>query len=147
MALTSVERTSIRTYLGYANLHRYLNTRLESAFDAVDTDAETAVRAMLTELTAVDLVLATAGQTVATQGGLKAITGDVEWYEMASGASNGSGALTRGRMLIARLSTILGVPLYGDYYGASGYPGDTFSEFGLLGDQGVGKRGGIIPIG
>lgn len=146
MALSGTERTQARLYLGYANLHRYLNVRLESAFDAVDTDAETVIRGILVELASVDAVLAAAGQVVAAQGTLKKAD-EVEFYQLAAGHSNGSGALIRGRMLVTRLSTMLGVPLYGDYFGEDGYAGDTFSEFGLLGNQGANRRGGTIPLG
>lgn len=146
MALTGAERTQARLYLGYANLHRYLNTRLEGAFDAIDSDAETVIRQILVELATVDGVLAQSGLSVSAQGTLKKVD-EIEWYNTTTGAANGSGALARGRMLITRLSVMLGVPLYGDYFGRLGYSGDTFSEFGLLGGQGVGGNGGIIPMG
>ena len=142
MALTSAETTAIRLYLGYANLNRYKHTRLEGTFASLDTDGETAARSILTELAAVDAVLAAAGLTVSAQGTLKKVD-EVEWYNTTTGASNGSGALARGRMLITRLSVLFGVPTYGDYFGRSGYPGDTYSDQGLSGPN----ASGMIPLG
>lgn len=144
MSLTGAQTTAIRQYLGYASLNRYLNTRLEGTFTALDADGESAVVAILTELATVDAVLATAGLTVSAQGTLKQVD-EVQWYDTTTGAVNGSGALTRGRMLITRLSTLLGVPPYGDYFGRNGYPGDTYSEFGL--SPGVNGNTGGFRLG
>lgn len=145
MALSNLERTNTRLYLGYSNLNRYKNTRLEGTFDAIDSDAEALIRAILTEIAAVDAVLAAAGLTVSAQGTLKKVD-EIEWYNTTTGASNGTGAIARGRSLITRLSIMLGVPVYGDYFGRLGYPGDTYSALGLAPGQGSGN-GGVIPMG
>lgn len=142
MALTGAQTTAIRTYLGYPNLNRYKHTRLEGTFASLDADGEAALVAILSELATVDAVLAAAGQTVSAQGTLKKVD-EVEWYNTTTGASNGSGALARGRTLITRLSVLLGVPTYGDYFGRTGYPGDTYSDQGLSGPNGS----GMIPLG
>ena len=144
MALSSVEQTAIRSYLGYANLHRYQHTRLEGTFGALDADGENAVRAILTELTTLDAAIGTAALSGA-RGALKAVD-EVEWYAPKDSMVKVVGFVERGRMLLTRLSLILGVPLYGDYFGSLGYPGDTYSDFGLSGPNNTG-RGGIIPQG
>jgi len=142
MALTGAQTTAIRQYLGYSNLNRYLNTALEGTFTALDADGEALVVSILTELAAVDAVLASAGLVISAQGTLKAVD-EIEWYNTTTGASNGSGALARGRMLITRLSTVLGVPIYADYFGGNGYPGDPFSDVVGLGTT----SGGLYKLG
>lgn len=135
MALTGAQTTAIRSYLGYANLNRYKNTRLEGTFTALDADGEAAVVVLLTNIAAVDAALSTAALTT---GGLKKVD-EVEFYP-TNGVASGAVANIRaqGRLLISRLSVLLGVPFYGDYFGGNGYPGDTYSDIGLSGPNAAG---------
>lgn len=140
MALTGAQTTAIRGYLGYANLNRYKNTRLEGTFTALDADGEAAVVLLLTSIAAADAALSTAALTT---GGLKKVD-EVEFFP-SSGAASGAVANIRaqGRRLIGRLSLLLGVPFYGDYFGGGGYPGDTYSDLGLSGPN----SGGMFRLG
>lgn len=143
MALSTTEKAQARLYLGYSGLFRYLHTRLEGALTSLDADGETLVRTQLTSLASLDTALGTA---VTSSAGVKKAD-EVEFF----GSSTATGGMTRieelrrqGRLLVGRLSTMLGVPVYADYFGDDGYPGDTYSDLGLPG----GRRGsGTIPLG
>jgi hypothetical protein len=134
MALTSSERTKIRLYLGYANLHRYLNTRLEGAFDAIDADAETEIRAIMAELVTVEAAIAAAGAVAAGSDALKKVD-EVEFYGPKESQITIVDAPARGRMLLNKLSIMFGVPFKSKYFGGGGYSGDRFSDELGLGDS------------
>lgn len=138
MAFTSMQKVKIRLYLGYPNLYRYKHTRLESAMDAVDPDAETLVVA---DLATLDTLYGELSTTVATGSGIKRVD-EVEFFE---GAEARDGVRASGRQVVTRISTILGVPIYADVFGEMGYPGDAWSELGGLG--GANRGGGVIPLG
>ena len=153
MAFTSAQKKDIRKYLGYPQLNRYRDTRLESAIDVVgeDVDASAEVVALLTEIAAIDAkITAGAGSGASTStftGSLKKAD-EVEWYALgtSSGTTGGATPTTasfrdQGRVLCSRLSQLMGIPLWGDYYGSLGYPGDWFMGSAHQG------RGGIIPLG
>ena len=138
MAFTSLQKVKIRLYLGYPNLYRYKHTRLESAMDAVEPDAETLVAA---DLTALDAIQSNLSTSVATDGGIKRVD-EVEFFSESGSRKEGRAA---ARQIVTRISTILGVPIYADVFGEAGYPGDAWSELGGLG--GATRGGGLIPLG
>lgn len=143
MALTTAQQSAIRSFLGYADIFRYKNPRLEGVLapGLLSADAETLVDNILTQLAAVDAALTGTGGSpgIAQQAaGVKKLD-EIEFFE-----GRAIRDLKRiGRMLITRLSTILGVPPYSDYYGEEGYPGDTYSADGLA----SGSGGNTIPMG
>lgn len=144
MSLTGAQTTKARLYLGYANLFRYKNVRLESTFTQLDSDAEAVVVQLLTDIATQDGIVQSSANQV---GGIKKVD-EVEFF-----GGNGQGmtkvdiARERGRELIGRLSTMLGVPPFEgyDYFGTAGYGGDDFSEFGMSGP--TGGNGGAFQLG
>jgi hypothetical protein len=122
MAFTETQKVSIRRYLGRPLGFYDLDPQLEGMMDKVGGSAveQTAVETILTELVTIDAVIATAGASASSTGSLKAITGDVEWYNTTT-ESNGASvdAMGRGKMLIERLRQSFGVELYGRYFGTS----------------------------
>lgn len=151
MAFTGMEKARIRLYLGYANLNRYKNTRLESCLQdgEFDTDTETLVRNQLVILAAVDAFTGpTTITTSAGRGALKRVD-ETEFYNIITGAGivNAS-SLTPvqiGSLALNKLSIIFGVPPFGDYFGTAGYPGDFFTGgIGMpMGNRGGGGRFGL----
>lgn len=136
MAFTSAQKAQLRRYLGYPDLWRYKNTRLEGAMDAAgeDPDASALVIADLASLAAIDAKFQAKGMSSA---GIKRVD-EIEFFE---GGAVVEGIVRIGRIIIGRISATLGVPLYADYYGTRGFPGD-----GFMGGTG-GSGGNLIPLG
>jgi hypothetical protein len=134
MAFTDAQKAKIRRYLGYPDVFRYANSRLESAIDVIGARAEVQalVEADLTALEAIDAKLLT---VASSQGGLKRID-DIEFYE----GQAVSQIRSDGRRLAGRLSITFGVPLAGDVFGTAGYTGDEWS-------RGQTQNGGMFPLG
>jgi hypothetical protein len=124
---TDLEKARIRTYLGYPNMYRYRNTRLESAMDGLDEGVLSLVRAAMAEIEKVDLRITTDGLDSV---GVKR----VDEIELQSKSSNGGvdrldGIRKVGRIYIARISKVLGTPINhgSDYFSPNGYQGDSWS--------------------
>lgn len=135
--LQLAEKQAIRLYLGYPNEFRYANTRLEGILNVVDDEALDQVRSLLTQIVAVDELITTIG---ITNVGLKQVD-EIHFFD---GVTQINQQRKAGRILIGRLSIILGVPPYSDYYGTGGYLGDSFSGLGGYG-RGNGSR--HYPLG
>lgn len=122
---TGPEKITIRAVLGYPNLFRYKNTRLESALVAVDDDGAAYVRAELARVVEIDTAIASGG-TAFDALGLK----KVDEIEFQNGANQGPAeqAKRMGRIHIGRISAFFGVPTWSDYYGQGGFPGDFWSD-------------------
>ncbi|HEU4544362.1 MAG TPA: hypothetical protein VFR23_24740 [Jiangellaceae bacterium] len=110
MAFTAAQKVSIRTYLCFPLGFYDLNTRLESMMDTVggDANAQTHVEGLLTKLAAVETAIQSTGSSSSTQGALKAITGDVEWYEPSESGGSTVSAHNYGKILINRLAACFG---------------------------------------
>lgn len=136
MAFSTTEQAQIRAYLGYTDLFRYKNVRLEGVLNGnLSVDAETLVRNNLAKLAIID--------TAIDSGAGFATAGVEQLDEMKFFPHQTIKDLRAiGRSIIGRISTTIGVPPYADYYGEGGYPGDTYSEFGLNGGN-----NGLIPRG
>lgn len=99
-----------------------LNHRLESMMDLVGENAtdKAEIETWLTELAAIDAVLATAGTSANATGLLKQVD-EVQFYDGQQSAGYiAPGSVQRGKMLIERLARALGVSDYlpiGDYFG------------------------------
>lgn len=132
-----------RLYLGAPDLWRYRDSRLESALDGLDADAEAEVVALLDAIAEADGLLAADGSAIQSAGLKRAE--DIEWYgdgkSVTGESSPMQAAAARGRQLINRLSIILGVPIINDYFGRRGYGGDEFMGFGFQ------YGGGIMRLG
>lgn len=141
MAFTEAQRVKLRAYLGYPDVYRQYNPRLESAFDVIGgrPDTQASIEALLTAIAAVDTTLT----NLLALAGLKRAE-EVEWYQAMSGNGNSApmeAACRQGRRLIGRLSTAFGVPVMGDYFGSGGYQGDNFMGPGFQ------QSGGVTPLG
>jgi hypothetical protein len=130
VAFTDAQRVKLRLYLGYPNINRHRDSRLESALDIVGDDAaaKAEVESIMASIVAVDTSLVASLGTA----GLKRAE-DIEWYQAGSSSTVGpeiSSKWSEGRRHISRLSILFGVPIWGDYYGGRGYPGDAFMGIG-----------------
>lgn len=140
MAFTEGQKVTLRLLLGYPDIFRQHNPRLESVFDVIGARPET--QAVIVDL--IDKVAAIDPQLVSLLqfAGLKRAE-DVEWYQNLSSKWSAPQEAVRaqGRMLIGRISRLMGVPILGDYFGTGGYPGDWF-----MGSSNQ-MSGGILPLG
>lgn len=132
MAFTDAQKDDIRGYLGYALGYYQYNTPLESMMDKVGgvVSEQAKVESILTELTTIDAVLATAGGSAAATGMLKQVD-EVQFYNATDSAGYiAPGAVQRGRMLIKRLAVALGDrdgdTIQSDYFG-SGTRSNSFN--------------------
>lgn len=124
MAFTTTERVQIRRYMGASALYQNLDTRLESAIDAIEADAtqETEVRGtLLAELILIDAAIKKA-RSAAIASAADGVSVD---------AYRGVIMLCReGRMYAQRLARILGFDEpRGDAFGTTG--GGAFQRMGL----------------
>lgn len=127
MAFTDAQKNQIATYLGYPA--RVVGTRyathypIYSQIDLIGSDPvmQTPIEAILTELAALDTVLATQGASNTNTGALKQVD-EVHFYAPKESAGAMSvGALQRARMLVRRLAQRMGGDhlIAGDYFGGS----------------------------
>ncbi len=141
MAFTSAQASAIRFVLGYPDLHRYRNTRLEAAIEVVGNDADASARviALLTEIATING--STYFANLLGMAGLKKAD-EVEWYPWTQGGASAptAAAVHRGRMLCAQVSIIFGVPIANDIFSTAGY---------TSGDGWMGRvnQYGVFPLG
>ncbi len=134
--LQPAERAKIRLYLGFPDQFRYKHTRLESILSSISDEALDQVRGLLSDLALVDEAVFSSG--IAGAGAIKQVD-EIHFFGSATVTQNAQQRRT-GRSYVSRLSIILGVPPYADYFGTGGYPGDSFSG-------GFGNPNGFYPIG
>lgn len=118
MAFSETQKNQVRMFLGYSAGFRDATIRLESMFEVIGANPveQASVEAILTELASIDVVLASAGQSVSSQGAIRRAD-DVEFFsEKDSASSNKTDATTRGRILVGRLARRFGVPALEDYF-------------------------------
>lgn len=129
MAFTDSQRDAIMRYLGYpavdAGTRYAAYYPVYSQIDLIGGSATTQapVDAILTELAAVDVVLATAATTTSSSGDLKQVD-EIHFYPTSeSTTSGGVGAMSRARMLVKRLAQRMGGEelIVADYFGAGGF--------------------------
>lgn len=146
MAFTEEQKVQIRFFLGYPDVFRYHNPRLESAIETIGGRPQTQalVEFILGKLNA---ILGT--DPNATDPGLiDQVTGDnmgiskikdfeteIE-YGNSNASKNGSTASTiyneialAGRGWVSRLSNIFGVEIWADVFGTRGYQGDLYKAY------------------
>jgi len=110
MGFTDPERARIRSLLGWVARWHHMQTRLESAFTAMDQlpDDVTQIRTYLTQLDSIDSLLAEA-QGIA---GVKR-TGSIELVD-----DQGISVLkSEGRRLVEAIDAILGAGIKRNFYG------------------------------
>lgn len=143
MALTDTQKAKIRRYLGYPDIFRYKNTRLEGVLQAstLSAEAEALIVADLATLDALDLKLTGSDGVAVGSAGVKR----VDEIELQGGGQTITDLRSIGRMVVGRISTALGVPIFADFFSAAGYPGDFYSELGGMGPSN--RNGGPIGLG
>lgn len=115
MALTETQKAQIRTYLGYSDMSRQGFQDLEGVMLNLSAAAETIVGSLLTSLTTIDTSLADVSS--ANRAGIIEVdNGGVKW---ADGSSAGVAVAKQGRILVRRLSTILGIAPASDAFGSA----------------------------
>ncbi len=139
MAFTSSEKTKIRHYLGYPQVYRFEDPRLEGAIDTVGNDAD-AVSLVQDLLAKIDNVRAQLGSVALPSAGLKSLDkGDVELYDHNAQTEGMRGI---GRGYCAELSGLFGIPLHTDIFGEVGYAGDKWVK-----QNGRSRVSGICGLG
>lgn len=151
MAFTQEERVKIRLYLGFPDVFRDGNTRLENAMDVIGErpETKTRVQAILTEIDAILPQLSgsssSGGVSTVISGSLKRVD-EIEFYPTGSSESGSGSVQTEvkklGRMWCNQLSIVMGVPLANDIFSGRGYSGDWWS-----GDDFQIGNGWRIPLG
>lgn len=146
MAFTEAQRVKIRLSLGYPDVFRASNPRLEDAIDVVgerpDTQAE--IETILARIAAAD----TKVNNVLEQAGVKRVD-EVEFFGGSDGATSLDEVRSHGRMWVNRLSIAFGVPRANDIFSGRGYSGDWWGDASVqvYGGGGPGSGGGMIPLG
>jgi len=131
VSFTSAESYKIRKYLGYPQVYRQSNPRLESAIEVVgnDVDAVADVRDILSKIAVVESFLTSALDTA----GLKSADNqEVEWYPDKSGSSPVVSLNQQANKFCNQLSIIFGVPIICRIFGTEGYIGDQWKQFGSM---------------
>lgn len=136
MAFTDSEKASIRRYLGFPDVFRYANPRLEGALDVVGSRPEAAAlaRTYLVELDAIMArVSGTESLSVLSMAGIKKVDGEngVEFFGSASGQAVLKDVRRIGSLWVAQLSTLFGIPAVSDPFTGGGYAGDGWSSRGF----------------
>lgn len=115
MALTDDQKASVRYYLGWPDVNRMADLRLEGAMGSVSTQAVTQIAALLASLATLDAALL--GTSAISAAGLKSVdNGGVEWFSATSAQASVN---AQGRRLVARLAAILQISIKVDVFGSS----------------------------
>jgi len=141
MAFTETQKVNIRFYLGYPDIYRQSNPRLENAIEIMGTRPETQlkVEVLLAKLDAIygvnpgdpsqiDKALLYAGYTESESADDRVVFGD----SSAQGSSSSAVLNTLndyGRQLVGALSSWCGVPIASNVFGRVGYIGDQWSTW------------------
>lgn len=133
--LTLVQRAKIRLVLGYPSIYRFKHVRLESVFDSIDEESEALVLNALSSFETVEAQILEFLPTI----GIKRVD-DITFQDGPMVTING--LRRQGRMFVARVSILLGVPIASDVFGGSGYLGDAF----LSPSSGT-RNGGFFNLG
>lgn len=146
MAFDEAQRVEIRLALGYPDVFRDGNPRLESAMDVIGDRADTQakVEAILARIAAADAQV----NGVLELAGVKKAD-EVEFFGAKDGATSLDQAREHGRMWVNRLSIVFGVPRANDIFSEKGYSGDWWGDASVQvhGGGGSGGNGGMIPLG
>ncbi|MDI3282120.1 hypothetical protein [Polyangium sp. 15x6] len=140
MAFSEAQKTDIRFYLGYPDVYRYANPRLENAIEVVGGRPESQAKVELLLSLLANVMGANAGDPAQIDkalqnAGLKAVESADDRIEF--GDSSGEGTYSSsslnsvsdyGRMLVSALSSFMGVPIASNVFGKGGYVGDQWSQ-------------------
>lgn len=118
--LTETQKARVRQVLGFPDYFRQRHTRLESVLNNLSPESEVQIAATFLLIDEVDVALLKYGTI---RAGVKRV--DEIWF---SDRYRPLLEIRRlGRTYVGRISVILGVPPYGDYFSGQGYSGDNFS--------------------
>lgn len=143
MAFTAEQRRDIRHYLGFPDVFRGANSRLEDAMDVIGGRPEVVeqVEAILAEIAAVIAALSPSSSSgLHTRAGIRKVD-EIEFFG-DSGRGNVAAMEMRnlGRQWVGRLSIVMGVPIVHDIFGSTGYVDDSWGGRAF-------QVGGLIPLG
>lgn len=133
MAFSDTQKAKIRRYLGYPDIYRDHDPRLESALDVVGGRAE--VQALIEADLAALEALETKLTSTQSYGGVRRAD-DIEFFPGEQIAS----LRTEGRRFVGRMSITLGVPIASDVFGSTGYGGDGWMGIAT-------QYGGMFQVG
>lgn len=121
VALTEAQRQKVRLYLGYGR-GRDLHPRLESRFEGfLSTEEADEITDVLTKLAALETQVASASPVASAStatANIKAVVGEVEFFDAANNAAALEMIYSRGRRLIQRLCILFEVEPLNDYFGS-----------------------------
>lgn len=123
MAFTDTQKAKVRHGLGYPQVYRQANPRLEGALEVVGADPE-ASAIVVDILTKIDAATSSFAQSAQSAGLRTLDKDDVGFYDNNS-VMTGNADL--GRVWTARLSIVMGVPIANDIFGRRGYSGDVWA--------------------
>ena len=128
MTFTTAQAAQIREYLGYPQVYRDANPRLESAITVVgsDTDASNLVLDKLTKIAAIEAQIVNVATIAA---GVKKAD-DVELYDDASGNKVLKALCRQGNMYCAQLAGTFGVDVLKQFFSTTAYNGDNWKQYG-----------------
>lgn len=118
MAFTEAQRVKLRSFLGWPDVHQQYNPYLEGTFTTIGArpDTQARVESVITAIEAVETKLKAVAISFA---GLKRAE-DIEWYPSGQAGGQIDVLRSEGRRLVGQLSTIFGVEIKSDYFGAGG---------------------------
>lgn len=119
---TDAQKALIRRYLGYPDVYRQANPRLEGALDVVGSRSETQalVEGDLAALVAIEAKLS---GSVLSSAGVRKVD-EIEFFERGNLETTRS----EGRRICGRMSALFGVPLCADVFGTQGYRSDAWMQ-------------------
>ena len=134
MSFTSAQAASIREYLGYPQVYRDANPRLESAITQVgsDVDASALVIDKLAKIAAIEAQIINVATIAA---GVKEAE-EVKLYDDASGNKVLKGLCRQGNMYCAQMAGTFGVNPLKPYFSTTGYTSDDWKQYGNGGTSG-----------
>lgn len=123
MAFSTTQKVTIRTYLGFPSRGDEVYDGVENALTAIGDGAEKQAKAeaILAKLA----TLETSFDAVIPMVGLKSVDkADVVWQDSKSEHPALAGLASLGRRYITQLSILMALPIYCDYFGSQGFPGN-----------------------
>lgn len=133
MAFSETQKVDIRFYLGYPDVYRQANPRLESAMEVVGgrPESQAKVELLLTKLNTLYGTNANAPlEQQVNFAGIKKVESADDVVEFGGNQGSGSQISTDqsiyGKKIISALSSFMGVPIASDIFGKQGYIGDNW---------------------
>jgi hypothetical protein len=134
MAFTEQAKADIRFFMGYPDVYRYINSRLENAIEVVGTHPEAQARVELILLKLNTLFGSNANGPIANQvnfAGMTKVESRDDIVEFGNASGNGGSQIAvdqnaYGNMLCGMLAKTFAVDLGGRIFSSSGYEGDRW---------------------